>query len=222
MKSLIQNKNAHKFSTDALLLAHFTPLEKINVFAELGTGCGIIALELLKRKEHLKAIAVDFDKDLINTAKENAKIYKVENKIEFILEDLKKININTKAKNYCNICDLVVCNPPWLLENQGKLPKEDIKKKALFGNKETYALFFNAAKYLLKERGLLSFVSIPSRLEDIFASLGKTGFVMKKLQFVHKDSASNAIFVLGLAEFRGKGAKDCISDMVIMPAMYLE
>ncbi len=222
MKNLIQNKNSHKFSTDALLLAELTPLEKVNIFAELGTGCGIISLELLKRKENLKGIAIDFNEDLLTTAQENAKIYKVENKIDFILENLENIKENIALKKYCNTVDLIVCNPPWLLENQGKLPKEEMKKNALFGNKDTYTLFFNAGKYLLKERGLLSFISIPSRLEDIINSLGKTGFVLKKMLFVHKNKDSNAIFVFGLAEFRGKSAKDCISDMVLLAPKFLE
>ncbi len=221
-KELLQDKNSHKFSTDALLLAEFCPLEKVKLLAELGTGCGIISLELLEKKKDLKAIALDFNINLLDTAKENAKIYNVEDRIEFILEDFNKFpKFNSPIKNYNNICDLVVCNPPWLYENQGKLPKEEMKKKALFGDKETYTVFFNTAKYLLKERGLLCFISIPNRIEDIFASLKKTNFVMKKMQFVYKDCSSPAIFVMALAEYRGKEAKDHLSDMVVLEGKYL-
>ncbi len=225
MKNLIQNKNSHKFSADALLLASFTPLDKVEKFVELGTGCGIIALELLERKKSLSGLGIDCNKELLTSAKSNLELYTHGNSsiynIEFIEEDLENCpNFkNNKILEFRNSCDLVVTNPPWLLENQGKVPIDEIKRKALFAKRDVYNLFFKNARYFLKEKGLLSFVSIPSRLGDIFEALAKNGFSPKFLQFVHNTTKSEAIFVLCLAEFKGKKANSL--ELQVLPAKYL-
>lgn len=224
MHTLHQARNAHRFSTDALLLAQFTPLEKINFFAELGTGCGVIALELLKRKPAMQALALDYNKELLESAKENALLYACEKNIAFVEEDLRnfpKVH-NTITKDFQNSCELVVCNPPWLLENQGKLPKDEIKRNALFGDKHTYNTFFRAARYFLKERGLLSFVTIPERVEHSFSALSANTFVLKKIQFVHKSVDREAIFMLVLAELKGKKASSHISNLIVGKPYFLD
>ncbi len=222
-QNLVQHENSHKFSTDALLLAQFSSLEKVDRFAELGTGCGIIALEMLKRKANIQGIAIDFNDELLQTAKENARVYNLENKIEFVNEDLNCLpNVaNSITKDYKNLCDLIVCNPPWLLKNQGKLPKDTMKINALFGDENTYKLFFNGARYFIKERGYLSLVTIPQRLEDVFSDLKSSQFAIRKIQYVHKDSNSPAIFTLISAQFLGKSLKSTISNLEVSAPLFL-
>ncbi len=232
-KNFFQYENSHKFSTDALLLAQFAPLEKVKTFAELGTGCGIIALEIMEKlmnddesllKEKASAIAIDYNSKLLESAKENAKLYAHAERIFFIEEDLEKFpNVNnSETKKFKNSCDLVICNPPWLMKNQGKLPKESMKQNALFGDENTYDIFFSGAKYFVKERGFLCFISIAERLELIFAALKKNGFALKKMQFVHKNSENSSIFVLFLAEYKGKSLTFKHSDLKILPPLFLE
>ncbi len=222
-QNLIQHENSHKFSTDALLLAQFPSLEKVNTFAELGTGCGIISLEMLKRKAQMKAIAIDFNDELLQTAKENAKIYTLESQIDFVNEDLNNFpNVSHSiTKEYKNSCELIVCNPPWLLKNQGKLPKDSMKLNALFGDEKTYKLFFDGARYFIKERGFLSLVTIPQRLEEVFSELKSSQFVIRKIQHVHKDSNSPAIFTLISAQFLGKSLKSTISNLEVSAPLFL-
>ncbi len=219
MKNLFQHEKSHKFSHDALLLAQFAPLEKTQSFVELGTGCGIIALEVINRKASLQGIAIDYNEDLIKTAKENKKLYQVEKNILFIQEDLENCpNFkNPHLLKYKNSTDLIITNPPWLLETQGKLPQDEIKRKALFGNKETYNLFFKNAKYFAKEKSLLALITIPQRITDTYKALEKNGFLLKEMQCVHNKIDSPAIFILMLAEFKGKLASSTISDLKILP-----
>ncbi len=224
MENLIQHKNSHKFSTDALLLTQFAPIEKVRQFVDLGTGCGVIALELLKKNKNLHAFAIDFNSELLQTAKENASIYKCKERLTLIHADIKEIKTSKQAEllQAKNACELVVTNPPWYLETQGKLPLEDMKRKALFGYKEIYHDFFAAARFFLKEKGYLAFITIPQRTEDAFLALAKEKFVIKKIQYVHKNSASKAIFILVLAQFKGKLYKSNISDLQVEPPLFLE
>ncbi len=222
-EELFQHKNSHKFSSDALLLAQFVPLEKTRKFAELGTGCGIIALELLKKNKTCQAIALDFNADLLESARINAKKYACEDRISFVQQDIVEIleRANPHLLSFKHSCELVVTNPPWYLESQGKLPSEDMKKKALFGNKDTYKDFFKAARFFLKEKGLLAFITIPQRTEDIFTALKKERFVVKKMQYVHKDMQSQAIFLMILAQYKGRLTSSHISDLIVESPLFL-
>lgn len=223
MKNLFQHEKSHKFSHDALLLAQFVPLEKVKYFVELGTGCGIIALEIVNRKPELQGIALDYSDELIKTAQENSKLYRAEENVLFLQEDLENCpNFeNSSLLKYKNSCDLIVTNPPWLLENQGKIPKDEIKRRALFGNENTYNLFFKNARYFAKERALLAFITIPQRMTATYKALEKNAFLLKEIQCVHNRLDTPAIFLLALAEFRGKLASSAFSDLKILPPIIL-
>ena len=43
--------DAHKFGTDAFLLSHFARARRIDRCADLGTGCGIVALLWYRDRE---------------------------------------------------------------------------------------------------------------------------------------------------------------------------
>jgi ubiquinone/menaquinone biosynthesis C-methylase UbiE len=53
---------------------------------DIGTGSGLLAIELAKAKNcHFDIIAVDSSKNMVNKARENAELYGVADKIEFIV-----------------------------------------------------------------------------------------------------------------------------------------
>ncbi len=221
--TLIQPENSHRFSTDALLLAQFAPIEKTSLYVELGCGCGIISLEFQRRKTSMQGLGLDCAEELILAAKENLKLYNFEKFIEFIQEDINNLSNSNLSlvKQFKNKSDLVICNPPWLLENEGKLPTENLKKNALFGNQSTYNLFFYGAKFFLKENGLLSFITIPSNLERVIGALKKNSFLLEGMQFVHKDNSSNANFILALAKYKGKSLANSKAKLKILPPLFL-
>ncbi len=142
MQHLFQHENSHKFSTDALLLTEFVirsvDFDKVNYIADLGTGCGVIALEILQKNKNIKGIGVDFSPELLATAEQNAELYDLRSCIVFVEEDFQNFPQTTQqeTKNFKHKCELVVSNPPWLLSSQGKVPTSSMKKNALFGNKE--------------------------------------------------------------------------------------
>jgi len=83
------------------------------IIADIGTGCGCIAITLAKYLPEIKVIGIDSSPEAIAIAKENARKHKVENRCEFVvgnmLEPLK------------NKPDLILSNPPYI-------PTADIEK----------------------------------------------------------------------------------------------
>lgn len=63
-----------------------------NIVLDLGTGTGVIAISIAKNLEShpggVKLIATDISEKALEVAKQNAKLYGVENIIEFVLSDL--------------------------------------------------------------------------------------------------------------------------------------
>jgi len=103
---------------------------KAPTIIEIGTGSGIISVMLATLIKDIKIIAVDINDKAINLAKQNAKKFGVEDKIEFIKSDIFD-NID-KSINF----DMCISNPPYIADDF-KLPK-NVKyepSNALFGGK---------------------------------------------------------------------------------------
>ena len=94
---------------------------------EIGTGSGIISVMLALLVEDIKIIAVDINEKALALAKQNAKKFNVEDKIEFRLSNLYE---NVSETNI----DLTISNPPYIADNY-KLPTnvQFEPSNALFG-----------------------------------------------------------------------------------------
>ena len=76
-----------------------------NVGLDIGTGCGVLAFQLLNRGFEM-VHAVDINPNAVISVRENAKKLGVENQLSVYMSDLFE-HCDTKA-------DLIVFNPPWL------------------------------------------------------------------------------------------------------------
>ncbi|MBQ9105599.1 MAG: hypothetical protein IJY48_05655, partial [Mailhella sp.] len=101
--------------------------------------------------------------------------------------------------------DLVVTNPPWRTEGSGRVPPSDMRRRALFGDEETFPSFFRAADALLKNGGVLAAVSGADRTAELIAAL-PTRLHPEVMRFVFTKDGVPAEFVLLLARKNGRGA----------------
>ena len=86
---------------------------------DIGTGSGCIAISLAKNLPNAKVSALDISSDAIEVARENAKLNNVN--IEFIHADIFKYKSD---KRY----DIIVSNPPYVLESEKSLMKHNVLK----------------------------------------------------------------------------------------------
>lgn len=129
----------------------------INIL-DIGTGSGIIAISLAKNIENCRVTALDISEEAIETAKKNAQLNEVSEKIEFIKADIKSDELNLGKY------DIVVSNPPYIsIEEYSTLEPELVNyepKKALTDDLDGltfYKCIIEKSKNLLNENGRLFF-----------------------------------------------------------------
>jgi len=77
---------------------------------DLGTGSGAIALSVVYEMPDVFMVALDFSEKALNVARENAKLYGLNDKVKFICCDLFK-GLDNGLKNKI---DVIVSNPPYI------------------------------------------------------------------------------------------------------------
>lgn len=144
---------------------------------DIGTGCGNIAISLTKYMPLSRITALDISDTAIRVAKENARKYGIENRIEFVKSDLFK---NIQAKRGLSF-DLIISNPPYIaLEDFPSLP-EEVKADpyiALYGGRDgmdLYRKIINEARFFLKKGGFLLMETGYNQMPGIKAMLTRAG-----------------------------------------------
>ncbi len=146
-----------RFETELLvqeILKIYKFSKKIRIL-DVGTGSGCILISLLKEKKKWAGVGIDISLKSIKTAKTNAKIQQVSNRIRLIKSDIDKF-FNGKY-------DLIVSNPPYInnidYNNLDVEVKDYEPKIALYGGIDGYSVIekvIKKSKLILKTNGLLA------------------------------------------------------------------
>lgn len=202
-------EGSYSGGSDALWLADFAlsvACGKKNLqIADLGTGCGMVALSFLlseKAQSDWRAYGLDIDPHLIASARNNAHHCHLEDRFHAeVLDvcDLEKLRLWRKQCTGCGAqsgFDFVLCNPPWRLEGQGRLPASAERRRALFGTAKTLSDFIHAAAVLLKTGGHFCAVVGSSRLADFCFCLRNEHFTPRRMRCIHANLQANAMLTL--------------------------
>ena len=112
---------------------------------DIGTGSGCIAISLAKNLPNAKVTALDISKEALEVAKENAKLNNVN--IKFINADIFEYQSDKKY-------DMIVSNPPYVLESEKSLIKNNV-----LDFEPELALFVFDDNPLVYYRSILKFAS---------------------------------------------------------------
>ena len=167
-----------RFETELLIeevLKQYNNSKKINIL-DIGLGSGCILISLLKERSKWKGTGIDISEKAIKTAKFNAKIQQVGNRIKFVNSDIDKFCFGKY--------DLIVTNPPYIdlvgYNNLDESVKDFEPKKALYGGVDGLKIIENIikkSKNILKNNGTLA-------MEIGLGQYYKTSHILKKNKFV--------------------------------------
>ncbi len=208
---LIQKKNGFRFGTDAVLLADFAKGIPAKNALDLCSGSGIVPILLSKEGHFEKIFGLEIQEDIHDASRRSIAINLLENKVEFILGDLKNVTDFFPKRNF----SLVTCNPPYMKGGAG-IECEDyskhIARHEVLCNLEDV---IKSAESMLSVGGHFCMVHRPSRLSDIMYLMRKYKIEPKRLRLVlpKKDKEPTLILIDGL--FHGG------SELKILPPLIL-
>jgi len=207
---IIQNDEVFSFSTDALLLGHFTKIKKQDVIMDLCSGNGVIPL-LLSHKGNNTIDAIEIQEQLVDMAKRSITYNQLDDKICMYHMDLKEAHKQFKPSQY----NVVTCNPPYFKANQQHQHQKNAHKIARHEIMCTLDDCCVAARHLLKQGGRFMVVHRAERLMDVLSSMRAHQIEPKKLHFVY--SKQNKVAQTIVVEGRKGGNQ----GLDIQPPFYI-
>ncbi len=200
----------HTFGTDAVILSRFASEKKVKKHCDLGAGCGIISMLLLRDKIAASSDGVEISDEAVALARRTAAEY-AEESFNVIHSDLKELKGVLPFGEY----DLVTCNPPYKAEGAGIISDSKTDKIARHETACSLEDIISVSAKLLKSSGRLCICQRPERLSDMICLMRQYRVEPKSVRFVAKCVGDEPWLVLL------SGRRDGKSGMRVMPTLYL-
>ena len=206
--TLHQSTHGYRFALEAFLLADFVSATAAPCI-DLGTGCGVVALFLARRFPYLRCVGLELQRSLAGLARQNVVCNGLEHRIGIIQGDMRQVSSLFPA----GVFGTVVCNPPYRAVGHGRLNPHPEKAIARHELTVTLPQLVQAARHLLRRRGLLVMVYHPSRLPELCARLEAAHLRPRRMRLVHATEQAPASMVLVEAIRDGRDA------LIVLPPL---
>ncbi len=201
----------HTFGTDAVLLSHFANARANDKMVDLGTGCGIIPLLVLRDKPLKSAFGVDISQEATYLAEKT--------RCELGLDNFTVINSDLKAlkgKIDFGSHTLVTCNPPYKAPNAGLKNPDELLKLARHEVACTLRDIIDVSAKLLQTSGRLCICHRPERLSELMSVMSEYKIEPKRLRLVCQRAGCEPWLVLI------EGKRCAKTGLRIEPTLYVE
>ena len=167
---------AMKVGTDGVLLGAWTPVENRRTALDVGTGTGLIALQMAQRNPGLHVTAIEVDAGAARQAQDNVAQSPWADRIEVVCHDFGDCPLT-------GTFDLIVSNPPYFVDAL-KCP-DSRRNAARHAGGLNYDLLFRRSSGLLSDGGCVS-VIVPSEVESqVLSAAGNHGLYPLRRMRVH-------------------------------------
>lgn len=208
---IIQAKAGYRFSLDPILLARFVEVRPGERIVDLGTGAGIIPLQLARLTQAAELLGIELQPALAERARRNVELNGLDGKVRIVSGDLRQSRQLLPA----GLADLVVSNPPYRKPENGRVAPDDERAAArheLAGGLED---FVAAAAWLLKNGGRFAVIYLTERLPELLGLLGSHGIEPKRLRMVYPRQTERARMVLVEGRKGGRPGLTVESPLVV-------
>lgn len=195
---IIQNKDKFSYGTDAIFLSDFANAKGVTI--DLGTGTGIIPLRLYAKNKIDKIYGVEIQEEVADMAKRSIALNNLEDKIEILNIDLKKLK---EHFGKCTV-DVITTNPPYMKTGSAIVNEEENFAISRHEVACTLEDIISMSSYLLKPAGKFYMVHRPNRLVDIIYLLRKHRIEPKYIKFVQAKEGKTPNLLLIEATKDGK------------------
>ncbi len=201
----------HTFGTDAVLLSYFASAKKKDRMVDLGTGCGIIPLLMLRDGLLTKAVGVDISEEAAFLAKKTVEELEISN-FEVVCSNL--LELKGKVDFGCHT--LITCNPPYKAPNAGLKNPDKVEMVARHEVACTLEDIIAVSSKLLQTGGRLCMCHRPERLSELMTLMAKYKVEPKRLRLVAQRKGEEPWLVLV------EGKRCANIGLRIEPTLYVE
>ena len=209
---IYQDDDYFLFSLDSVLLANFVTLKLTDKkIIDLCSGNAPVPM-LMSFRTKARIFGVELQKYIYGMGVDSIKENKLDRQIEFINEDIKKLDKLYDAESF----DVVTCNPPYFKYQEDSLINEN-EGKAIARHEVFVKLgdIIGIARHLLKNGGTFAMVHRPERLIEIINLMQKNGIEPKKMRLVYPKFDKNANMLLIEGVKNGKSGLKVESALVV-------
>jgi tRNA1Val (adenine37-N6)-methyltransferase len=154
---------------------------------------------------------LELQRSLAVFARQNVVGNSLEHRIDIVQGDIRQVSSLFPA----GVFGTVVCNPPYRAVGNGRLNPHPEKAIARHELTVTLPQLVQAARHLLRRRGLLVMVYHPARLSELFAQLEAAHLRPRRMRLVHATERAPASIVLLEALRDGRDA------LTILPPLWV-
>jgi tRNA1(Val) A37 N6-methylase TrmN6 len=212
---LFQLEKGHRAGTDAVLLAMACPKVQKGLIVDLGCGSGAVGLIAAHRFEHANVLLVDVDESQLRCAQLGVEANHFTQRIKVCHADILSPHLKPYAPHlYADMADVVLSNPPYFEEGQGRTSPEEMRSRAHHMAKGGLALWVKRACALVKPKGHLVMIHRADALPHLIDVIGKRlGNICVKPIQAHTHEPAHRIVLLGV-----KGSK---APFILLPPLIL-
>lgn len=179
---IIQDSQRFCFGIDAVLLSDFVNIKKGEKVLDLGTGTGILPILMAGKTLGGHFTGLEIQKQSVDMARRSVAHNKLQNKIDIVEGDIKE----AADMFYPAFFDVIVTNPPYMLEEHGLKNHQDAKAIARHEVLCTLDdILRESAKLLEESKGRFYMIHKPFRLSEIITKMSSCKIEPKRLQFIH-------------------------------------
>lgn len=201
----------HTFGTDAVLLADFAAPRKNDRLVDLGTGCGIIPLLMLRDGRLSSAVGVELEPEAAALARRAAQ-EQFSDRFSVIEGDLRALS--GRLPFGCHT--LVTCNPPYKAPGAGLLNPDRAQAAARHEITCTLGEIVQTAARLLQTSGRFCVCQRPERLSELMRLMSENRLEPKRLRLVCQRAGKEPWLVLV------EGRKCARTGLRIAPPLFIE
>lgn len=193
---IIQNPNLYCFTSDAVELCNYVRAGVKDRIVDLCSGSGVIGILTQAKTKAKEVVLVEIQPELADMSKRSVEYNQLKN-IKVVNAPLQDIH-----KQIGTGYEVVVCNPPYKINNGGKISEK--KEIAICKHEITVTLeeIIKEASVLLKSGGRFYTVNKEERLVDLLCLMRKYHIEPKNIKIRPSTKGANIILVEGKKDGR--------------------
>ncbi len=158
----------------------------------MGSGCGILSIALAKINAVRKVLGVEIQRELVDLARRNALLNKVDDRVSFVEADVQ----DTSFLKSIAPADGVCANPPYYPALSGRINPDRQKAVARHEIRGSMLDFIRAGSRLLNRGGIFATIIPVQRLQEALQTFTSSNLNPSRMRFVYSYEGQPAALAL--------------------------